>query len=301
MPSQRFRTLFDRNISAFAGLFSEDADSLFLDERNKLIHPGEYGRYREDSCKNMLRLLLDNNFAVSDGFLFSSKNNISTQCDIIVYNSIVSPIVADNIARMFPVEEVRMVGEVKSKLDRTQFIEALRKISQNKKIVLNERVGPTTNRKFDVKTYDTIATFLICRKLDFDYKSLKYSEVYGDIDRKYWHNGILSIEDGYFGYALDFNDASEKVQDCLRKNRYNIDQIADWSYSSYSFLGEHIPTRDNHNYATSSDKYRHIIGFFVDMINCIKDVWTYEYDPIVYLGFNTQPFFSEYPSESECP
>lgn len=41
---------------------------------------------------------------VSDGFIITSKNSISTQCDIIIYNSNTVPLISDGIARMFPIE-----------------------------------------------------------------------------------------------------------------------------------------------------------------------------------------------------
>ena len=40
---------------------------------------------------------------VSDGFIITSKNSISTQCDIIIYNSNTVPLISDGIARMFPI------------------------------------------------------------------------------------------------------------------------------------------------------------------------------------------------------
>lgn len=73
----------------------------------------------------MLRLLLGKEVSVSDGFVITSGDQISTQCDIIVYNSNVSPFIAEGIARMFPAEEVRMIGEIKSTLYRQYFIDDL--------------------------------------------------------------------------------------------------------------------------------------------------------------------------------
>ena len=104
MASKVFQQIFERHISQFVGLYSEDSTAIFKDEKNKLIHPGEYGKYREESCKELLRLLLGKEVSVSDGFVITSGDQISTQCDIIVYNSNVSPFVADGIAKMFPAE-----------------------------------------------------------------------------------------------------------------------------------------------------------------------------------------------------
>jgi len=111
MASKVFQQIFDRHIAQFVGVYSEDGTAIFKDEKNKLIHPGEYGKYREESCKEVLRLILEKEVSVADGFVITSDNQVSTQCDIIVYNSKVSPFIADGIAKMFPAEEVRMIGE----------------------------------------------------------------------------------------------------------------------------------------------------------------------------------------------
>jgi len=292
VASQRFKTIFESNLKQFVGYFSHDAKSLFINEKNKLIHPGEYGRYREDSCKQILQTILNKNVAISDGFVITSNDEITTQCDIIIYNALASPIISDGIARMFPAEEVRLVGEIKSVLDRQGYIEALRKLAINKERILKGRTGNGI-RNMDSKTYDTIGTFLICSKLKFDYKSLDYEEIYNGIERKYWHNSVLSIEDGCFEYALDFKRASANTQSILKRNGYIIENIANVLYPLYYFGDDEILTYKNHIEVDKEDKYHHIIQFFVGIASCSNDVWTYLYDPVEYLGLNGKFFFDE--------
>ena len=172
MASQRVKTIFDREIQQFVGYFVEDAKGLFKNEKNGLIHPGEFGKYREEACKKILRLVLNNAVSIDDGFVITSDDNITKQCDIIIYNSRVSPIITDGISKMFPAEEVRLVGEVKSILSKNDYIQALRKLAENKKVILEGRKGFDKNYIFQNKVYDTIGTFLICSKLNFDYKRL---------------------------------------------------------------------------------------------------------------------------------
>lgn len=293
MASQKMIALFQRNISQFVGLFVEDADSLFKDDENKLIHPGEYGRYREDSCKEMLRLLLGNHSAISDGFIFTSDNITTTQCDIIVYNSIVSPIIADDIMRMFPAEEVQMFGEIKSTLSRADYIDALRKMAENKKIILDGRKGVQVekDKRYDNEIYNSVATFLICRKLNFNIENLTYNEIYDGIDKKYWHNAVLSIEDGFFTYELDLGKASEAIQKQMVDEGLSIMKGV-WSYPFYFFSDQLLYTSPNWVYSNPEDKYRHIINFFINISKCCKEVWKYEFDPVEYLGFN-RSFFAE--------
>ena len=194
MASKIFKKVFERNIEQFVGHFSDDSSVIFKNEKDKLIHPGEYGKYREESCKQILRLLLNKHSSISDGFIITADDSITTQCDIIIYNSDISPIIADDISRMFPAEEVLGIIEVKSTLSKSQYIDALRKMAKNKQIIINGRKGePITKYARTAKQYDTVGSFLICNKLDFDYESLSNEEIYGDIDRTYWHNSIRYI------------------------------------------------------------------------------------------------------------
>lgn len=284
MGSKIYEQIVDRHMQQFVGVFSEDGSIIFKDDKEKLIHPGEYGRYREDACKNLLRLLLDKHVNISDGFVITADNGITTQCDIIVYNSDVAPIVADGFARMFPAEEVRMIGEVKSTLTRQAFIDALRKMAENKKTILDGRgkMHYCQNGR-EIETYDTVASFLICNKLSFDFAKLTYKEIYEGIDRKYWHNAILSIEDVAMLYALNFGDFSPKVKDALDKGGINTDLTIAWQYPTYTQKDETIPTHDNHIYIDKENKYRHIKKFFAGIAVCCKDVWIYTFDPVQYL------------------
>lgn len=53
MPSNIFRTIVKRKIDTFIGSFIQDANSIFRSDL-KLIHPGEYGTFREDALKELL-------------------------------------------------------------------------------------------------------------------------------------------------------------------------------------------------------------------------------------------------------
>ena len=292
MASKVFQQIFERYITQFVGLYSEDSTAIFKDEQNKLIHPGEYGKYREESCKQLLRLLLGKEVSVSDGFVITSGDQISTQCDIIVYNSNVSPFIADGIAKMFPAEEVRMIGEIKSTLSRQDFIDALRKMAENKKKIIDGRNNTGVcqlGRKSE--TYNTVASFLICNKLDFVFDKLTYEEIYSGIDRKYWHNSILSVEDATLSYLLRFSDLSERIQNEFRKNQINVDTVSSWHYPIFSYKDELWPTVQNYVHIRKEDKFAHIKRFFVDLAVCNKDVWIYSYDPVTYLGMEIKSMY----------
>lgn len=296
MASTIFQAILDRNIEQFVGHISEDSSVIFKDEKNKLVHPGEYGKYKEESCKQILRLILNKEVSISDGFVITADNSITTQCDIIIYNSNISPIIADDISRMFPAEEVRAIIEVKSNLSKSQYIEALRKMSKNKKIIIDERKGnPKFSKNKQVKHLNTIGSFLICNKLDFDINSLSNEEIYGEIDRKYWHNSILAIENGLIHYVLDLSSFSEKVIKSFEKNNVDMSKTVSWQYPIYSIGNETktetVLTASKIITINKDDKYNHIKRFLIDVSVCCGEVTIYTYEPIRYLGIELKSIY----------
>lgn len=299
LSSKIFGKILERNIEQFVGHFSDDSSVIYKDEKNKLIHPGEYGKYREESCKQLLRLMLNRNWNLSDGFVITADDRITTQCDIIIYNSLVSPLIADDISRMFPSEEVRAIIEIKSNLSKEEYKKALKKMAENKKIILDGRKGEAIRENgTQARHHDTIGSFLICNKLNFDCSQLDNEEIYGDIDRKYWHNGVLSIENGVFAYLLEFDKFPTYVVEKLFTDGMNTDIHPSWEYPFFCCGEERVCTRENFCPIDEADKYRHIKKFLMDVCICCNEVWKYEYEPIRYLGMDIS-LFTNYNIENE--
>ena len=292
MSNDIYINLLNRKIDNFVKIFSNDSNIIFKNDNKKLIHPGEYGKYRERACKEVLKFILKDDVEISDGFLITANNNISTQCDIIIYNISTVQLISDNIARMFPIEDVRVIGEIKSNLSKKDFQEALIKLSRNK-MLQDERKNTIIKKKFQDETYNTLPTFLICNKLEFDYDKINLEDIYKDIPRKYWHNAILSIEDGFISYALDFRKGNDNTLKILTEKKYNFKKLGIWSYPYKYFYDDIIETRENVVYLNKQDKYHHIIDFFANIAGLVNDVFIYEHDPIEYLGLNTKSFFLE--------
>ena len=88
MSSSIFTTMLKRQIDLFVATFQNDGNALFKNERTALIHPGEYGMYREQRFRSLLQSFLTRDYSVSDGFIISSvDNNVTTQCDVLVNNA----------------------------------------------------------------------------------------------------------------------------------------------------------------------------------------------------------------------
>ena len=136
MSSRIFDALYREKIDIFTNSFSATSNEVFYDpEKKRLIHAGEYGMYRESVVRDFLSFIVPQRLAISNGFLMSGMDDISTQCDVVIFDSKMTPLFqgADK-HRFFPVESVYCIGEVKSNLSRANFQEAINKLARNKAI-----------------------------------------------------------------------------------------------------------------------------------------------------------------------
>ena len=134
MPNFIFDSLIEEKIEIFKNQFANTSKQVFFDPDNKkLIHPGEFGLYREVIVKNFIKFLIPQIVTMDNGFLITPKDNVSTQCDIIIYYKNVTPLIeSSELQKFFPIETVIGVGEVKSTLSKKQFKEALNKLADVK-------------------------------------------------------------------------------------------------------------------------------------------------------------------------
>lgn len=218
--------ILESKVKQFINDFLESSKSLYYDTEGKLIHPGEFGTYREKLCIDLLRNVVPSRLDFGTGFIINSDGQISSQCDIVIFDSKNTPLIENNEKqRFFPVESVVGVGEVKSTLDKTQLKTALRKMSQVK-VMRNtlEKSHPiifdasnNTKRKYcpSYNPRDQLFTFLICDSFSFDYSTLvsNLHEMYNDISPSFRHNMLLSVKDA----ALMYFDKKQYVIRILEK------------------------------------------------------------------------------------
>lgn len=213
MANSVFQAILTEKIETFKFIFGRSAKNIFWDEKkNKLIHPAEFGKYREMACKDFLRLFIPSRLEISEGFLINDQDETSTQCDIVVYDKNNTPLIeSTERQRFFPVETVCAIGEIKSDLNKAQLKEAINKLARNKR--LREHItSPTIIKQHGTKGVfnpkevgaDHIFSFIICNKFTFDISNLKneINDLY-DKDIKVFqkHNLILSITDGLLLYS----------------------------------------------------------------------------------------------------
>jgi hypothetical protein len=82
MANENYKIAFHRELKNFISVFSDDSDDFFKKDGHKPFHPAEFGRFREDATKRILKMILKPEVSISDGFLINSNDEISTQCDI---------------------------------------------------------------------------------------------------------------------------------------------------------------------------------------------------------------------------
>lgn len=229
-----FTKLIQTKIENFVYEYNNISREIFVDEEGTLIHPGEFGMYREKIVSELLKPFLPSKLAVGTGFIITNQNNISTQCDIIIYDKENTPIIENGEQRFFPIESVVGVIEVKSVLTKQELKKSLQKLAKIKKLRFD--IAPNNpyvfskgdSTGFDPKNNlrDQIATFLICENFNFKYESINtdiFSDIYEDVDKSLYHNMVLSLKDGvclyyddngkiiyypYWNYANDINKHS---------------------------------------------------------------------------------------------
>lgn len=102
-----------------------------------LIHPGEYGMYRERLLEELIKTFLPRHIATGTGFVIGRDGDTSTQVDTVLFDADETPNVEDAAFRRFyPIETIAGIGEVKSTLAKSDIPEVLKKLREVKKLTL---------------------------------------------------------------------------------------------------------------------------------------------------------------------
>lgn len=229
------RNLTIQNFENLKSSYDSSKKIFWDEEKKKLIHPGEFGSYRELLIHNWLRLYIPKKYGIASGFVINADNKISTQCDIIIYDINHTPQIQNENQKFFPIETIVAIGEVKSDLH--SFIElkkCVEKLSEFKKM-RNGIKKPRPYFKpfpgnFDLSKnpYDNVFTFLICNKFHFDPIGKNFNI---DINKIYRNNLILSLNDGLINYQTEsgstnlsfpFANGNELIPTFIKNNNENL-------------------------------------------------------------------------------
>ncbi|MCZ8022452.1 MAG: hypothetical protein O9294_11860 [Cytophagales bacterium] len=216
MPSKIFETLLSEKVDHFIDSFKNLSREIFYDEETKrLTHSLEYGIMRESICREFLKFIIPSGLEIQDGFIISSANSVSTQCDLVIFDSKNTPLYeTGKRQRFFHVETVAGIGEVKSVLSKQDFRETINELARIKKIRKDNKTPSIINRKPNEPfenykhPFDQLFSFIICEKLDFKLTNLpaEFNMLYdSDVEYSDRHNLILSIDDGLCLYKHTVN------------------------------------------------------------------------------------------------
>ncbi|HWT75323.1 MAG TPA: DUF6602 domain-containing protein [Mobilitalea sp.] len=199
MASKIFNSLIEQKIVSFKETFVERSIELF-DLDGKLYHPGEFGAYREKQLSELLRCVTPNNYDISNGFIITADDRVSTQCDLLVVSRD-SITLFDHNFKFYPAETVAGIIEVKSDLTYKQLESAMRKMAYNKMLFSSRYANTNTFFADEAIPF----SYLVCKKIKCDIQNKVIDNlelIYDGIPREYWHNAILSIDDGLISYSL---------------------------------------------------------------------------------------------------
>lgn len=208
MSNRVFQALAKEKIEQLCKSY-ETSKAVFWDEdKNKLIHPGEYGEYREKAVKELLELFIPQSLRISEGFIISSNGDISTQCDIVIYDPNSCPKLTDSAhQKFFPVESVVAVGEVKSNItaipELTGILGKLSKIKKMKENIKNPlpyRTSKYWEPNSQGNPFDQIFSFILCKNIP-SMPTEGYLYPVG-VEPRHRHNILIDIDNGHSCYEF---------------------------------------------------------------------------------------------------
>lgn len=107
------------------------ADDMAVD----IDHPGIEGDLRELALKECIEPFLTHSFKVGTGKIIDTYQSLSDQLDAVIYHTkLVPPIFFSKELGIYPVESVRYIFEVKSKISATQIKDSLKKFSSIRRL-----------------------------------------------------------------------------------------------------------------------------------------------------------------------
>ncbi len=216
MANTRYIKALDKFIESFKSDFIDYSRSQFTDEEGDLIHAGEFGRAREAISKQLFENTLPKLRKIElNGFIINAKNEISTEQDLVFYSEVDTPLLTFENIKLFPVETVVAVGQIKSIIrTKPDLKDALVKLSKVK--MMRENMGHNSlvwrspeivDTKYNYskeRSWDQVTTFIICEEINFNITPEEIDKLYPiGTPPHLKHNLILDLQNGAYGYQIN--------------------------------------------------------------------------------------------------
>ena len=219
MSNTQYKNALDRKIKIFKDDFLKYSRKQYTNPIGKLIHPGEFGTFRENTCKDLFESIIPNAKSIdTKGFVMNANDDITEEQDIIFYSKAETPILTVENHKFFPVETVVAVGQVKSvirtKADLKDALDKLMKVKVTRENMGHDSVIWRGQDLYNGRSgyfkeifYDQIFTFLICEKISIDISPEDVDSLYEiDTAQHLKHNIIIDLSNGVYGYKIKSNE-----------------------------------------------------------------------------------------------
>jgi hypothetical protein len=177
----------------------------FEEIKNNNPHAAESGAEAELILKTFLKDRLPRRFDIESGLVVGPGGAVSSQTDLIIFDALNSPVYRKGPkVHILPRDNVAVVIEVKSKVNKDQLRDAAKKIASVKKL----RPTPITNVDQPVTFSDMIMTNTLGCVFAFDsYTSLvtladNLKEINSNYHSSDWIDLVVILDKGYIGYAI---------------------------------------------------------------------------------------------------
>lgn len=224
-----------------------------FEKAGKTTHPHSVGEGREKSAINKLKDILPSGIGVGSGFVIDSFGNVSSQCDIVIYEKdlCIKFNSDDDRNCYYNCESVIAVGEVKSNLNKRDLedsINKFKKIRNLKRKIENPRNfrnylskltaygAESESYNQNLKCLDQIFTFILCNSFMINYKNI--IEIIKENENIYeYPNAIVSIDGMLIGYSKRYeNGTLGNVIGVLSADSFTSGKVS----SSFSMLLDKI-------------------------------------------------------------
>lgn len=168
-------------------------------------HYAVRGAETEDILKDFLNKLLPKRFSADTGLVIDLEDNISSQTDVIIYDSLNSPIYRTGSRLLIlPADNVASVIEIKSSLNKTELSDAAKKIASVKclkKTPLTDVDQPVTfSPLVTTKTYGIVFAYESKTSLEALAENLK--EINKIYPSEQWIDLVVVLDKGVIGYTV---------------------------------------------------------------------------------------------------
>lgn len=207
-----------RHLGEIFRTLAHQMQKLFSETLRHVDHPLELGIARERLLVEYLRRFLPERYGIDTGFVIDSKDNISKQIDVVIYDKVVSPVFEiPGKIKYFPCECVVVVGEVKSTItDRETLSDALGKIRSVQEL---DHFSDKTNLEVAVHgahghfkveipptglvpiPYRTLSFIFTSRSMSRDTMVNELKSFCSSNPKQYWPNMVVDFENYLISYV----------------------------------------------------------------------------------------------------